>query len=91
MTSIHQLRECRRTARNLQHFLDRDPSAPLSDADRRRVEVHLAECEKCSTLSFEYRALHASLQELGSAMAPEPEVVDRVKAALDRALQAEGD
>ncbi len=91
MTSIRQLRECRRTARNLQRFLDRDPSAPLSEEDRRRVQVHLSECEKCATLSSEYQALHTSLQQLGSAMAPEPEVVDRVKEALNRALQAEGD
>lgn len=87
---LHQLRECRRTARNLQRFLDRDPCAPLSDEDRRRVQVHLAECEKCATLSFEYQALHTSLQQLGAAMAPEPEVVDRIKEALKLALQAEG-
>lgn len=89
MTSISQMRECRRTAKNLQRFLDRDPAAPLSDDDRRRVEAHLAECEKCRTLSAEYQALHASLRDLGSAMAPDDAAVDRVKAALDRALQAE--
>jgi predicted anti-sigma-YlaC factor YlaD len=90
MTSIRQLRECHRTAKKLQFFLDRDPSAPLSDEDRRRVQAHLAECEKCSTLSSEYQALHASLQQLGSSMTPEPQVVDRVKVALNRALEAEG-
>jgi len=90
MTSIGQLMECRRTARNLQRFLDRDPSAPLSDEDRRRVEVHLAECEKCAALSEEYQVLHRSLEVLGATMEPEPEAVDRVRLALQKALDAEG-
>ncbi|MBI1352353.1 MAG: zf-HC2 domain-containing protein [Actinomycetales bacterium] len=89
MTSNFLMRECRRTARNLQRFLDRDPSAPLSEDDRRRVEAHLKECEKCRTLSEEFQALHSSLSDLGSTLAPSDEAVDRVKAALDRALQAE--
>lgn len=90
MTSIVQMRECRRTAKNLQRFLDRDPSAPLSNEDRRRVEIHLAECEKCSALSEEYQVLHQTLQHLGASMEPDPEAVDRVRLALERALDAEG-
>ncbi len=86
MTSIAQMWECRRTARNLQRFLDRDPSAPLSDEDRRRVEIHLQECEKCATLSAEYRILHQWLDRLGESMEPAPEAVQRVRLALDRAL-----
>lgn len=90
MTSIGQMRECRRTAKNLQRFLDRDPSAPLSDEDRRRVELHLAECEKCTALSEEYQVLHQSLQHLGASMEPDPASVDRVRLALERALEADG-
>jgi anti-sigma factor RsiW len=89
MTSIRQLLECRRTARNLQRFLDRDPSAPLSEEDRRRVAAHLDECEKCAAISAEYQALHASLQHLGSALAPDPQAVERVRAAVDRALASD--
>lgn len=90
MTSISQMLECRRTARNLQRFLDGDPAAPLSEEDRRRVELHLAECAKCRSLSDEFQALHASLRALGEAAGPSDAAVDRVRAAVDRALHAEG-
>ena len=90
MTSVRQILECRRTARNLQQFLDRDPAAPLSEDDMRRVQIHLGECEKCTELSKEYEALHRSLRRLGSSLAPEPATVDRVREAVERALAAEG-
>lgn len=89
MTSVRQMLECHRTARLLQRFLDRDPSAPLSDDDRIRVQAHLDECEKCAGLSQEYQALHQSLQRLGAAIGPEPEAIERVRQAVERALEAE--
>lgn len=90
MTSISQLLECRRTAKNLQRFLDRDPSAPLSEEDRERVRVHLAECGKCAALSEEYRVLHRSLERFGATLEPEPGAVDRVRVAVRKALDAQG-
>jgi len=89
MTSIVQMWECRRTARSLQRFLDRDPAAPLSEVDLERVEIHLAECKKCTALSEECQALHQALQHLGEAMQPGPDSVDRVRLALERAIESE--
>lgn len=84
--SVAQMFECRHTARLLQKFLDRDPSAPLSDRDRDRVQAHLDVCEKCTGLSREYQELHQSLQQLGQATGPPQEAIDRVKQAVERAI-----
>ncbi|MDO8732661.1 MAG: zf-HC2 domain-containing protein [Actinomycetota bacterium] len=89
MKSARQMIECRRTARRLQRFLDRDPSAPLSDMDRQRVQAHLAVCERCSGLAREFEDLHNSLRHYGQSSEPTPESVDRVKAAVERALAKE--
>lgn len=90
MTSIRLMLECHRTAKLLQRFLDRDPAAPLSDADRLRVQTHLDQCEKCTAMSQEYAALHASLRALGDSLDPDPAAVLRVKAAVENALDAGG-
>ncbi|MFA7324571.1 MAG: zf-HC2 domain-containing protein [Candidatus Nanopelagicales bacterium] len=89
MTSVGQMLECRRTARQLQQFLDRDPSAPLSTKDRERVQAHLDVCERCSGLAREYEELHRSLRQFGEEAGPAPEALDRVKAAVERAIASE--
>jgi anti-sigma factor RsiW len=89
MMSIGQILECRRTARNLQRFLDRDPSMPLSEDDRVRVQLHLAECEKCAAISEEYQMLHRSLKHLSTTMEPPPESIERVRVAVHKVLDAE--
>ncbi|MDD2857173.1 MAG: zf-HC2 domain-containing protein [Candidatus Nanopelagicales bacterium] len=89
MTSPRQMIECRRTARRLQQFLDRDPSAPLSDGDRQRVQAHLDVCARCTGLAREYQELHASLRDYGQDAEPTPEAVDRVRQAVQRALAQE--
>jgi anti-sigma factor RsiW len=87
--SIPRMIECRRTRRRLQRFLDRDPAALLSPAEVAEVEQHLQGCERCTGLVEEYRALHKSLDHLGSALEPDDETVLRVRRALDRALENE--
>jgi anti-sigma factor RsiW len=87
--SVLRMLECRRTRRRLQRFLDRDPSALLTPAEVAEVEEHLRGCERCTGLVKEYRALHRSLDHLGSALEPDDEAVARVRLALDRALEQE--
>ncbi len=89
--SLRQVVACHRNRRRLQRFLDRDPAAPLSSTEMVEVEHHLSQCERCTGLAEEYRALHWSLQTWGSVLGPDDEAVRRVREALDRALENEGD
>jgi anti-sigma factor RsiW len=89
--SPRQMLECHRNRRRLQRFLDRDPAARLTPAELLEVEHHLSQCERCTGLAEEYRALHRSLQTWGSVLGPDDAAVRRVRAALDRALENEGD
>jgi anti-sigma factor RsiW len=84
-----RMRECRRTRRRLQQFLDRDPSAPLTAEEERQVQAHLAICERCQGLAADFTALHHSLGRLGAELAPDQEVVDRVRHTLDSLLDEE--
>ena len=88
--SIPRMLECRRTRRRLHRFLDRDPSAPLTNAEVAEVEEHLRGCERCTGLAEEYRALNRSLEHVGTSLAPDNRSVQRVLLALNRALEKEG-
>lgn len=89
--SPRQMVACHRNRRRLQRFLDRDPAAPLTPAELLEVEHHLSQCERCTGLAEEYRALHRSLQTWGSVLGPDDDAVRRVHDALARALENECD
>jgi len=78
--------ECRRTARRLMRFLDRDPAAPLTDQERERVRIHLDECRKCAAVAEEYRTLHRELRGLGDRVDVPAESLERIKDAVRRTL-----
>lgn len=87
MNVISHRRECRRTARDLMAFLDRDPSARLSATDQERIRTHLEACRKCASVAAEYKVLHEELRFLGESVEIPPESVRRVKEAVRRTLQ----
>ena len=88
--SARQMLACHRNRRRLQRFLDRDPAAPLTPAEMLEVEHHLGQCERCTGLAEEYRALRRSLQSWGSLLGPDDDALRRVRVSLDRALENEG-
>lgn len=86
MNMLAKKLECRRTAKRLMRFLDRDPSAPLTDEDRERVRIHLDECRKCASIAEEFTLLHDELRTLGDAVEVPPESISRIKQAVRRTL-----
>jgi predicted anti-sigma-YlaC factor YlaD len=88
--SAGQWLACRRASRRLHRFLDRDPAAPLTNAELAAVEQHLRDCARCAGLANQYRALHRSLQRVGESLTPDAAAVQRVRISLQRALESEG-
>jgi anti-sigma factor RsiW len=80
---------CRWAARRLQRYLDQDPSALLPDHELRRLEAHLATCEKCQGLAQEYRGVSALLARLSVTCEPDVEAVTRAQRRLQLALDEE--
>lgn len=80
---------CRWTARQLQRYLDADPSAKLDQQRITLVERHLATCARCTTLTAEYQHLLLLLHELGSAHAPEEHLVRQLQDHLHVVLAQE--
>lgn len=54
--------ECRWVRAHLTQYLDQDPSAPLSSEEISRIDFHIALCEKCSSISEDYREITKSLR-----------------------------
>ena len=77
---------CRWASRRLRWYLDRDPSALLTDAELRRLDAHLTTCEKCEMLSAEYGWIAGLLARLAVTCEPEPVAIERVRRRLGRDL-----
>lgn len=75
---------CHWSARRIQRYLDADPSAPLDPADIRRLEAHLAVCEKCRGAEQELRQINAALSRWTVRTMPDPNSVEHVQEFLDR-------
>lgn len=88
---IHALRQmvtCRWSARRIGRYLDADPSAPLTRAEVRRLEEHLAECERCGRATEEHRALRRALSRWSEHHhRPDAGSVARMHDALDRIVR----
>ncbi len=56
--------ECHWVKAHLIRYLDRDPSAPLSDQELTRLQSHIAICDKCAAISEEYRETSEALSQL---------------------------
>jgi hypothetical protein len=75
---------CHWSARRIGRYLDDDPSAPLTRAEVRRLESHLAVCERCSGIRDEHRALHRALARWSQQRLPDEAALVRLHATLDR-------
>lgn len=75
---------CYRAARRLQRYLDADPAAPLSATEIRRLEGHLATCERCLAAAEDLRDLRRTLARWSQPRTPDPALVARVRLAAER-------
>lgn len=83
MSIVPRMITCRWAARRLQRYLDRDPSGSLPDADLRRLEAHLAACERCQGLADEYRSVSGMLARLSLTCEPDAAMIERVQHHLE--------
>ena len=63
LSEVLSMRECRWVRGHLSEYLDRDPSAPLNEKEMARLEKHIAMCERCASLSKDYRETSAALSQ----------------------------
>lgn len=70
---------CWWSARRIQRYIDADPAAPLTAQDVRRLEAHLAVCERCTAAVKESRGIKAALGRLADRRAPSPARVARLR------------
>jgi predicted anti-sigma-YlaC factor YlaD len=80
---------CHWSARRIGRYLDNDPTAPLTPSEVKRLEEHLAVCEKCSSVTEEHRALHRALSRWSQQRLPDDAALARLHATLDK-ITAEG-
>lgn len=86
---IRRMLACHRSARHIDRYLDADPAAPLTPAEARRLEAHLAVCAMCSTTREEHQALRQALSRWSQQRLPDAAVLARLHDTLDR-ISVEG-
>ncbi len=89
ISSLHTMFTCLRSARRIGRYLDNDPAAPLTPAEVKRLEDHLAVCEKCSRVTAEHRALHRAFSRWSQQRLPDEAALARMHDTLDR-ITSEG-
>ncbi|QZY30126.1 zf-HC2 domain-containing protein [Nocardioides coralli] len=82
--TVRRMITCHWSARRIGRYLDADPAAPLTPAEVRRLEEHLAVCEKCSRVTVEHKALRRALHRWSQQHLPDEQSVARMHAVLDR-------
>ena len=85
--SLATMLTCHWSARRIQRYLDADPSAPLDPAEVRRLEAHLAQCDKCTALANDYRRLDRALARWSGQRLPDRAAVERMHAVVDQLLE----
>lgn len=75
---------CHWSARRIQRYLDADPAAPLATDEIRRLEAHLAVCERCRAAEQEFRQINAALSRWTIQTMPDADRVEHVRHFLDR-------
>lgn len=74
--------ECHWIRAHLIRYLDRDPSAPLSAEELTRLESHIAICDKCASISEDYRETSRALSQLRTNV--DQESIARLSASLQK-------
>ncbi|MBC3763579.1 zf-HC2 domain-containing protein [Quadrisphaera oryzae] len=89
ISAVRTMLTCHWSARRLQRYLDADPAAPLPAPQARRLEQHLAVCRRCQQAAQESRLVKRALRGWSERQAPDPAVVRRMAALLERLTQEE--
>jgi predicted anti-sigma-YlaC factor YlaD len=63
ISEVMSMPECHWVRAHLTQYLDRDPAAPLSPAEITRIESHIAICERCASISEDYRETSKALSQ----------------------------
>ncbi len=84
--TLRQMLTCHWSARRIQRYLDADPAAPLTPREVARLEGHLAICERCDRVVFEYRMLHRALSRWSGNPGVDPHSVTRLQDFLSTIL-----
>lgn len=87
--AIRTMVTCRWSARRIQRYLDSDPSALLTDDEIRRLEAHLAQCDRCSAAAAEYRQIDTALSRWAARRIPDPQSVTHMHEVLDRIVRGD--
>lgn len=87
--SIQLMLSCHWSARRIQRYLDADPSARLDQAEVRRLEAHLAQCERCAGLAQDYRLLGRALARWSGQRLPDRAAVHRMHALVDQLVEGQ--
>ena len=89
ITSLRRMVTCHWSARRIGRYVDNDPAAPLTPSEVKRLEDHLAVCEKCSGVTEEHHALHRALSRWSQQRLPDKAALARMHDTLDR-ITSEG-
>lgn len=82
ISEVMSMPECHWVKSHLTQYLDRDPSAPLTDAELRRLEAHIAICDRCTAVSEDYRETSKALSQLRTHV--DQESIDRLSNSLKK-------
>ena len=63
ISEVISMPKCRWVRAHLTQYLDHDPAAPLSLKEIFRIENHIAMCEKCTSISEDYREISKALTQ----------------------------
>ena len=81
---------CHWSGRRIQRYLDADPAAPLDVDEIRRLEAHLAMCERCKAAENEFRQINTALSRWAVHTIPDQKSVEHVRHFLDRLTSGDG-
>lgn len=82
ISEVMSMPECHWVRAHLIRYLDRDPSAPLSDEELTRLQTHIAICDRCAAISDEYRETSKALSQLRAHV--DGESIARLSASLKK-------
>lgn len=87
--TVRTMLTCHWSARRIQQYLDSDPAALLDPNEIRRLEAHLAECDKCSAAAAEYRQINTTLSRWAARRMPDSDSVTHLHRVVDRIVRGE--
>jgi hypothetical protein len=82
ISEVMAMPECRWVKSHLSQYLDRDPSAPLTDEELTRLQTHIAICDKCAAISEDYRETSYALSQYRKHV--DQESIERLSNSLEK-------